>query len=124
MSDSITLVIALAAPIAILFFLRINAVLVFLSLCLGSVLVRYVGVDSNGLLNLFYEHGVDSMTFSTIQLILLLGPAVATSVFMLFSIHGHLKIMLNLLPAAGCAFLAVLLSIPLLTPGLRYSIES
>lgn len=123
MSDSITLVVALAVPLILLTVLRINAVMVFLSLCLGAVLVKYVGADANSLMNLFFPHA-SNLGSSTVELVLLIGPVVATSVFMIFSVHGHIKTMLNILPAAGASFLGVLMAIPLLTPGLRYAIES
>jgi hypothetical protein len=123
MSDSITLVIALVVPVVLLSALRINAVMVFLSLCLGAVLVKYVGTDANSMITLFLPRASD-LCNSTVELILLIGPVVATSVFMLFSVHGHIKTLLNILPAAGASFLGVLMAIPLLTPGLRYAIES
>jgi hypothetical protein len=123
MSDSITLVVALGVPLVVLTVLRINAVMVFLSLCLGQVLVTYVGGDATSMMSLFSPHTSGAVSYSTLDLILLLGPAVATSVFMLFSIHGHIKTILNILPAAGAAFLGVLLAVPLLAPGVRYAIE-
>jgi hypothetical protein len=55
---------------------------------------------------------------------LLLLPVVLTSIFMLFSVQGRGKVLLNLLPAAGAACLGLLLVEPLLAPGLRHSIEA
>lgn len=123
MPNSITLVVALAVPFAVLTLLRINAVMVFLGFCLGSVLVKYVGVDAGALLSFVSPHSSGSVSKSTLDLILLFGPAIATAVFMLFSVHGHMKTMLNMLPAAGVSVLAVLFAVPLLAPGLRYAIE-
>ncbi|HEV2403037.1 MAG TPA: hypothetical protein VGS08_02445 [Candidatus Saccharimonadales bacterium] len=123
MPNSIVFLAALAVPLVVLVVLRINAVMVFLGLCLGTVLVRFVGGDAGSLLSFAAPHSAGSVSKSSIDLFLLLGPAMATSVFMLFSIRGHIRTMLNVLPAAGTAALGVLLTVPLLAPGLRNAIE-
>jgi hypothetical protein len=124
MSDSTILIAALAAPLVILAVLRINGVMVFLALCLGAVMLKYVGSDTNAVLNFLLPHASGDVSKSTVDLVLLLGPAVATAVFMFFSVKGHMRMILNILPSAGAAFLGVLLAVPVLAPGLRYSIET
>jgi hypothetical protein len=122
MPQEIFLIVALVIPLLALTILRINAVMVFLSLCLGDVLVRYVASEANSMLTLFAP-GAPSVGLSTVHLIILLTPAVLTSIFMVFSVHGRGKQLMNLLPAAGTASLAVLLAVPLLPAGTRNAIQ-
>lgn len=122
MPQEIFLIIALVLPLLALAILRINAVMVFLSLCLGDVLVRYVASEANSMLELFAPNA-SSIGLSTIHIIILLAPAVLTSVFMLFSVRGRGKQILNILPAAGTSSLAVLLVVPLLPAATRHAIQ-
>jgi hypothetical protein len=123
MPNNIELIAALVIPLAVLVVLRINAAMVFLSLCLGYVLVQFVANDADSLIN-FMAPDKSSMSATTLRLIMLLAPVVLTSVIMLFSVHGKLKGALNALPAAGVAVLGLILAVPLFTPGLRYAIQS
>jgi hypothetical protein len=103
--------------------LRINAVMVFLGLCLGEVMLRYVGSDANSVLQFLLPHASGNVSASTLDLILLLGPAAATAFFMVFSVKGKIRAIINVLPAAGASLLGILLAVPILAPGLRYAIE-
>ena len=123
MQHSLVLLVALAAPLAALAVLRINAAMVFLSLCLGYVLVNMVADNSDSLIK-FLAPNVNSVGGVSWRLVTLFAPAVLTSVFMVFSVHGKMKGLLNLLPAAATSMLALILAIPMLTPGLRSSLES
>jgi hypothetical protein len=106
----------LAVPVVLMTLLRINAPLVFLSVCLGSVLVRFVGPDALDLVHLFAPKS-GNITESTLQLVLLLVPVVLTMLFMIRSVKGN-RVVFNILPAAGASFLLLLLVEPLLSPGL------
>ncbi len=123
MPHDLTLLILALAPFLVLTALRINAAFVFLSLCLGAVLVQYVADDVNSFLGIFAAH-INAVGTSTVRLVLLFAPAALTAVFMLFSIHGRMRAMLNVLPAAAASLFAVLLAVPLLAPGMRSSVES
>lgn len=112
----------LAVPIILMTLLRINAALVFLSVCLGSVLLRFVGPDATSLMDLFSAHS-SSVSRSTVQLALLLIPVVLTMVFMIRSVKGK-KTLVNLLLAAGTSFLLLLLVKPLLSPGVIGTINT
>lgn len=112
----------LAVPVVLMTVLRINASLVFLSVCLGSVLVRFVGPDALDLMRLFGSKS-STLTESTLQLILLLVPVVLTLLFMIRSVKGG-KLVFNVLPAAGASFLLLLLVEPLLSPGLIGTLTS
>jgi hypothetical protein len=104
--------------------LRINAALVFLSLCLGDVLVQFVAPDANTFLQLFSAHvpsGIDNGN-DNLKLILLLLPVVMTAIFMIRTVRGTGRLLLNVLPAAGVGLLGALLVVPLLPPGLSHNI--
>ena len=111
-------------PVLVLMLLRVNAALVFLSLCLGNVLVQFIAPDTNSFLSLFsnqFHHNVSTGS-NTVKLALLLTPAVLTTIFMIRTVRGRGKLAINLLPAAGVGMLAGLLVVPLLPPGLSYNI--
>src|ERR1700733_5844066 len=116
MNQDITLIIALAVPIIVFLALRVNASLVFLSLCLGAVLVQYVAPEANSFLQLISAH-VNGISSMRVQLLLLVAPAVVTTVVTVFSVHGRLKGVVNILPALAASALFVLLAVPLLPPG-------
>ena len=104
--------------------LRINAVLVFLSLCLGAVLVQFVADDANSFVSLIKTApGADKIanTNNLVQLLLLLLPVILTALFMIKTVKGA-KLILNILPAAGVGLLGGLLVVPLLSPGLSHNI--
>jgi hypothetical protein len=118
------LIAMVALPVIILMVLRVNAVIVFLSLCLGDVLVQFVAPYANQFLTLFSAHvpkGVDTGN-DAIKIALLLLPVLLTTVFMVKTISGHTKLLLNLLPAIGVGLLGSLLITPLLAPSLSDSI--
>lgn len=129
-----TPVVALASivlvPAVLLMVLRVNATLVFLSLCLGNVLVQFVVGDANSLItSLSTSHLTTAhvgttihTTDNTIKLILLLAPVLLTSLFMIKTVRGYGRLALNVLPAAGVGLLGGLLVVPLLPPGLSHNI--
>lgn len=124
MTPETVLIAIVAVPVLVLMLLRINAALVFLSLCLGSVLVQFVAPDANEFLQLFSAHvpkGVDTGN-DNIKLFLLLLPVVLTAIFMIRTVRGKGKLILNVLPALGVGMLGGLLVVPLLPPGLSHNI--
>lgn len=127
MAPEVTLAGIVILPIALLLGLRVNATLVFLSLCLGDVLTQFVGSDANDFLGLLSSSNGNSVVHpndSTLRLILLLLPVVLTTIFMIRTIKGTSRLLLNVLPAAGVGLLGGLLVVPLLPPGLSYNIVS
>lgn len=126
MTPSAVLGTIVLVPVLLLMALRINATLVFLSLCLGDVLVQFVAPDANSFLQLFSAHlpkNVDTGN-DTVKIFLLLLPVVLTAIFMIKTINGKAKLALNILPAAGVGLLGALLVVPLLPPGLSHNIVS
>jgi hypothetical protein len=115
-SAEITLAAIILIPVVILMVLRINAALVFLSACLGDVLVQFVAPDAKQFLVLFSahvnKHADTGDNFVKIALLLL--PVILTAVFMIRTVHGKGKLVMNLLPALGVSLLLGLLITPLL----------
>ena len=122
-APTLTLAAIVLGPVIVLMLLRINAALVFLSLCLGSVLVQYVASDARDLVTSLSSSRVTiHNTNATIKLFLLLLPVALTTVFMIRTVHGKMRLILNLLPAAGVGLLGALLVVPLLPAGLAHNV--
>jgi hypothetical protein len=123
--SSVTLAAVVIVPAFLLVILRVNASLVYLSLCLGEVLVLFVARDTVTYIAL---HGdklpsqASNLGDSTIKLALLIAPALLTSIFMIKSVHGPTKRLLNILPAVATGILLALLAVPLLQPGTSHNI--
>ncbi|MDB5170275.1 MAG: hypothetical protein JWN82_671 [Candidatus Saccharibacteria bacterium] len=115
----ITLVAIVIVPVVALMLLRINAALVFMALCLGSVLTQFVAEDASWFVALAKPNvpQAGSVSESMVKLGLLLLPPLLTAVFMIRTVHGGGRLLLNALPAVGTGLLAALLVVPLLTPG-------
>jgi hypothetical protein len=111
----VLLISLLGVPVVLMTVLRMNASLVFLSVCLGAVLLQFVGEDAVLFVNMFAPHNV-VLSRSTVRLALLLIPVVLTMLFMIKSVKGS-KLLYNILPAVGASFLLLLLVKPLLSPG-------
>jgi hypothetical protein len=124
MSPDATLAAIMAAPLILLMVLRVNATLVFLSLCLGSVLIEFVADDANSFFDLFNVHAskVTHADNNTIKIFLLVLPVVLTTIFMIRTVNGHGRLALNLLPSIGVGLLGALLLVPLLPAGLSHNI--
>lgn len=113
MSNDIVLLVALAVPALVLVVLRANAAMVFLSLCLGAVLVDHVVPSAYEIMTIA-SRSAGEVSKSTLALILLLAPAVVTSMVTMLSIHGRARTVVNILPAIASSMLAVLLCISVL----------
>lgn len=121
----ITLTAIVLVPAILLMVLRINAALVFLSLCLGDVLVQFVANDTSNFLTLHANQVPQQAANAgndTIKLVLLLLPVVLTTVFMIRTVRGNGRLILNVLPSAGVGLLGALLVVPLLPLGLSHNI--
>lgn len=119
----LALIVALVLPVLVFTTLRVNAAMVFLSVCLGAVLVDHVAPQAADMLGLF-SPGAGGSQHSSIDLSLLLLPAFVTSILAVFSVHGRLKVTLNIFPAAAASMLVVLLVVPLLSPGLSFALQN
>lgn len=122
MDANIGLIVALALPALLLLTLRINAAMVFLSLCLGEVLVLYVASAATDMLKGSMP-SISQVSTSTMQLAVLLTPPAVTALLAAFSVHGKLKNIGNVFPAVGASALGVLLAVPLLPTSVRLSVQ-
>jgi len=121
MSYDLILISALVVPTLLFLVLRVNAAMVFLSVCLGAVLVDHVAGDASMIVGSFSPK-TNSLSESTIELALLLIPAIVTTIVTLLSIHGKLRVVLNIFPAAAASMLLVLLAVPMLSRGLAFNL--
>ncbi len=110
-------------PIAIAILLRVNAAILFMSLCVGEVLVQFMSSDSTSLVTTFSSSHHDQIANSTVKLALLLLPPVLTALFMFHSVHGRVKATLNIVPAIGVGLLTALLVQPLLSATYQKTLE-
>ncbi|GAC1499765.1 MAG: hypothetical protein NVS1B10_02830 [Candidatus Saccharimonadales bacterium] len=112
-------------PILLIMLLRINAALVFLSLCLGDVLVQFLSKDTGAFVSLYSARlpaQAANPSTNTINIALISLPAILTALFMIRSIHSKSRLVLNIFPAIGVGLLAALLIVPLLSSGLSHNI--
>lgn len=119
-SSQLTLLALIAVPIVFLMALRINAALVFLSLCLGDVLVQFASADASSTLTAMGIH----LGAETVKLFLLLIPTVLTTIFMIRTVKMGSRLLINIFPAAGVGFLGALLIVPLLPPGTTHNVTN
>lgn len=114
--------IVVAVPVVLFTLLRINAAIVFLSLCLGSVLVNLASGDALSVTGIVSPRLASNSYI--VPLILLLLPAALTAIFMMRTVKKGLPLLINVLPAAGVGIVGLLLAVPLCAPGLRHSLTS
>jgi hypothetical protein len=125
MDPTIILVAILAAPVLVLMILRVNAAQIFLSLCLGAVLVQFVAPDAAVIVSsASAQHKGVPSSLQAVELVLQLLPVVLTTVIMIGSIKGKARLAFNLLPALGVGALLALLTVPLLPASLTDSITA
>lgn len=108
------------APVVLLMLLRVNAALVFASLCVGYVLAQFLGSDTQSFADLFISHGA-SVSAAVMKLVLLLLPAALTTLFMIGTVKKS-RLVLNLLPAIAVGCLVALLVPPVLPTGAFHSL--
>ena len=122
MSALVLFIIALAVPLLILFVFRVDASLIYLTLCLGYVLVQFIGSDAISLLTAFYPNA-NQIGESTLKLFLLLLPAVLTIIFMFHSVSGTKRVV-NILPSIAVGLLLILLIQPQLPQNISQTLVS
>jgi hypothetical protein len=113
-------------PLVGFYLLRINASLVFLSLCLGYVLLSFESRNSNSIAaNLAKHHYAFPVHLSpsavTVNLLLLLGPAVLSIILQFRSVAKHYRL-LNVIPSLAVSLFAPILIVPLLPTNIMLSI--
>lgn len=113
--DGLILISAIVAiPTLLLFMFRSNAAIVFLALCTGSVMAKYVVTSNTAVLKPIASLNLTTLNYLQIGLILL--PAVITALLLRERIRGA-KVFINLLPSIACGLTVALLIVPLLPYG-------
>lgn len=116
--QNLALILAIVIPVVLILVLRSNGPVIFLSLCVGAVLVRFVGSDAGLLGSALGNNAKAASSYS--QLGLLLVPPVLSLFFLRHSIRGT-KIVFNILPAIAVGLVGVLLAVPLLPGGVQHN---
>ena len=120
MSAMILFIIALALPVALLYIFKVDASIIFLTLCMGFVLVEFIASNTISLITAFYPNA-GQLGYSTTKIILLLLPSVLTMIFMFNSISGS-KRLFNILPSIVVGLLLILLLQPMLPESINKTI--
>ena len=113
----ITLAALALLPVLAIVLLRANGAVAFMSLCMGSVLATYVASDVSDILTSFAAKGTLSAN-QWVQLGLLIVPFVLAILFTRGSVKGRKRLM-NVLPALASGMLFALLTVLLLSAGVR-----
>lgn len=112
-------------PIIGLYLLKVNAALVYLSLCLGYVLYIFDAHNAGVLAGSLNAHSsLVHLKASTVvvNFALLLGPAALTLISQINSLHGKSKRFLNLVPTIVTGLFIPLLVVPILPASTAESI--
>ncbi len=121
--NTLVLIAAIVAAPAVLFsLLRIDAVYVFFGLCLGDVLVKFMGGDAQSFISAFFPHSGYTETSATLIGLMLL-PAIFIAAAMFHSVRGA-KVLTNVIPSLCVGILALLLVEPLLSAGTRGALQN
>ena len=114
--------VAIGIPVVLFALLRVNAAIIFLSLCLGSVLVNLIGNDAGTVLEFFSRH--TAVNDYILPLALLFVPAVFTMIVMIRTVKKGLPLLLNVLPSAAFGVVGLLLAVPLCSAGVSGAITT
>jgi len=112
----------IVVPILLLFFLRSNAAVVFLSLCAGTVLLKYVGDDAYLVVSSVVTNG-SVVVSEAVNIALVVLPALVATIMLRKSVAGP-KVVLNLLPAILVGLLVALSVVPLISVVSRSNITN
>jgi hypothetical protein len=121
MTPAVIIGLCILAPAVLAFTLRVNAAILFMSLCVGEVLVIFVASNATSYLSPLYPTG--HISFSSMRLFLLLLPPILTMLLMFHSIVGRSKLLLDLVPGVATGLLLALLIVPILPAGLSLNIQ-
>lgn len=120
MNPELTMGLIVAVPTLLIILTRSKAALVFMALCVGSVLSVLVGDTALDMVQLFVRD-YSVTTQAGVQLGLLLAPALLTLLFLNRSVKGS-KWILNIFPALLTGIATLYLVVPLLTEGAKFAI--
>lgn len=116
----ILMALIVAAPTILIVLTRTKAALVFMALCVGSVLTTFVGDTALDMVQLF-TRSYSQTTLAGVKLGLLILPALLTMLFLSRMVAGS-KMIMNLLPALLTGIVTLYLVVPVLPDGVSGSI--
>ena len=124
MASAILLLCIILLPIVVILLFKINASLVFLSICLGNLLTQFVASTANPLKRFFTSSPVINELHpnDNCKLLLLLVPVIITMLAMLHSVKGNVLKIFNGIMALGAGLVGSLLVVPLLPTATAQSI--
>ena len=117
MNTLIVIGIIVGAPVLLILLTRTKASLVFMALCVGSVLATFAGDTAVEMIDLFVK-GANQNTLTIARISLMLSPAVLTLLFLNRMVSGS-KVVMNFLPAVFTGVLTLFLVVPILPGGVR-----
>jgi hypothetical protein len=113
-AQNLVFIAAIGVPVLIIFLLRTDAAVAFLSLCAGSLLVRYVGNEATLVGSAVSNNATISNQYA--QLALLLLPVILSTLLLRGTMKGS-KTIFNIIPALAVGLVGMLLTVPLLPYG-------
>jgi hypothetical protein len=122
MNPLILMAVVTVIPILLMLVLKTKAAFVFMALCAGSVLATFSSKATLDVIQSFYSN-YSYTAESVVLIVLLIIPALLTIFLMRRTVTGA-TFMLNLAPTILTGIVTLLLVVPLLPPGVRYSIFS
>jgi hypothetical protein len=122
MAPSLLLGLIVVVPILLIFLLKVNAAAVFMSLCVGEVLVLFLSNDA-GTLSGVVSPGSASISQASLKLALLLIPPILTLIFMYHGVKGSVMMTMNVIPAIAVGLVGALLAEPLLSESFQKTLN-
>lgn len=116
---NLVLILAIAIPVLAIVLLRTNAVMVFVGLAIGALLLRYVGNDASLVGLALSNNSGAAAAYAKVAVLLI--PALLCLIFLRKSVKGPAS-MINILPAIGASLVGVLLVAPLLPSGAQLAL--
>jgi hypothetical protein len=118
----ILLAVFVLTPFAISFLLRSSGALVFMSVCLGSILATYAASDASSVISGASRSGVLA-TMQWVQLALLAVPVVLTLLLTRKKVKG-IKFILSSVTAALAGGLLALLAVPYMSASMQSTVHA
>ena len=110
------LLVLIAAPVILTYFLKSNAALSYLALCVGFVLLSLTTADLQQLLD---HANLVRLSTDILGLALLISPPLLTLLLTRKSVHGQSNVLTQLIPALFLGGLLALIAVPLLNESVR-----
>lgn len=120
MTSELLVLAIILGPVIVLTLFRASGSTAFLSLCLGSLLVHFVGGSASDFGNLLSANTAISQ--SMMPIILLVLPVVFATIFMIRTVRGKMRLLLNIIPAVATGVVGLLLVVPLLPKNLHETV--